>query len=133
MLLAGMLGEDPPTDDAGMPAYAQSLPGPEPAEIIRTARPLGPAVKMRYPEAVRTHGEKDARPSFNPMYGQGVTVAAMEAALLRRLVAGGTEDLPRRQLRRNTVGGGLSSTTGASSIPGCAGCGVGCCRPQVLR
>ncbi|MFI5937950.1 NAD(P)/FAD-dependent oxidoreductase [Actinoplanes sp. NPDC051494] len=111
VLLAGMLGEEPPTDDAGMLTYAASLPGPEPAEIIRTARPLGPAVRMRYPEAVRTHWEKVAQPvegllitgdalcSFNPMYGQGVTVAAMEAGVLRRLLAGGTDNLPRRFYR----------------------------------
>jgi hypothetical protein len=37
--------------------------------------------------------------SFNPIYGQGMTVAALEALLLRDCLSAGTDDLPRRFFR----------------------------------
>jgi len=37
--------------------------------------------------------------SFNPIYGQGMTVAALEALLLRRLVAAGGDRVARRFFR----------------------------------
>ncbi|GAA4459950.1 squalene monooxygenase [Phytohabitans houttuyneae] len=109
--LSGMLGEEPPTDDAGMADFAGTLPLPEMAEIIRTAEPTSDAVAMRFPTSVRRRYERlrrfpdgylvvaDGLCSFNPIYGQGITVAALEALLLRRLVTTGTHDLARRFFR----------------------------------
>ncbi|GAA2385794.1 FAD-binding monooxygenase [Streptomyces glaucosporus] len=111
VVLVGQFGEEPPTDDEGMLAYAESLPGPDIAELLRTAEPLDRPVKMRYPASVRHHYEKlgrhlggflvagDALCSFNPAYGQGMTAAAQQAILLRKLLAEGTDDLPRRFFR----------------------------------
>ena len=108
VVLFGLIGEEPPLDDRGMKAYAETLSGPDAAEIIRSARPLDEPVKMRYPASVRHHYEKldrhlngflitgDALCNFNPTYGQGMTVAALEALLLRGLLADGTGDLARR-------------------------------------
>ena len=110
VVLAGMFGEEPPLDDAAYAAYARSLPSSEVAEVIETARPLDEPAKMRFRQSVRHHYERldplpggflsvgDALCDFNPVYGQGMTVAAMEAELLRDLLAGaeGVEDLPRR-------------------------------------
>jgi 2-polyprenyl-6-methoxyphenol hydroxylase-like FAD-dependent oxidoreductase len=108
VVLLGLVGEDPPTDDAGMIAYAESLPIPDVADVIRSAAPLDDAVKMRYPVSVRRHFEKldqhpegylvvgDALCSFNPTYGQGMSVAAMEALLLRDLVRKGESKLADR-------------------------------------
>lgn len=112
VLLAGIVGEAPPTDDAGMLAFAESLAGPEIAEVIRTSVPLDDPAKRRFPASVRHHYEKldryldgflvtgDAICSFNPIYGQGMTIAALEALALKRLLAvSGTDGLPRRYFR----------------------------------
>ncbi|MFI5933812.1 hypothetical protein [Actinoplanes sp. NPDC051494] len=108
VLLAGMLGEEPPTGHAGLLAYAESLPGHEIADVVRSGVPLGEPAKMRYPASVRRHYEKldrhlggflvigDALCSFNPVYGQGMTVAALEAQALRELLAAGTDRLAER-------------------------------------
>jgi 2-polyprenyl-6-methoxyphenol hydroxylase-like FAD-dependent oxidoreductase len=111
IVLSGMLGEEPPTDDAGMIQFAGALPLPEMVEVLRTAEPASDAVKMRFPTSVRRRYERlgrfpdghlvmaDGLCSFNPIYGQGITVAALEALLLRRLVVAGTDRLAKRFFR----------------------------------
>jgi 2-polyprenyl-6-methoxyphenol hydroxylase-like FAD-dependent oxidoreductase len=108
IVLIGMLGEEPPTDDEGMAAFAATLAGHEIADVIREATPLDEPVKMRYPVSTLRHFAKmDSRPggflvvgdalcSFNPIYGQGMTVAVMEAELLQTLLDDGRADLPAR-------------------------------------
>lgn len=106
--LAGMLGEEPPTDDDGMAGFASSLAGPDVADVLRSATPLDEAAKMRYPASILRHfGKLDSHPggllivgdalcSFNPVYGQGMTVAIMEAELLQSLLKEGPDRLPAR-------------------------------------
>ncbi|MEV4478279.1 FAD-dependent oxidoreductase [Micromonospora coxensis] len=111
VVLSGVLGEQPPTDDEGMAAFAGSLFAPQIGELLRTALPVSEPVRMRYPASVRRRYERlrrlpegylvfaDALCSFNPIYGQGITVASLEALLLRRLLAEGGAGLARRFYR----------------------------------
>lgn len=91
--------------------YGRGLAAPQIADVIATAEPLDEPATMRYPGSVRHHHERlgtvprghlvvgDGLCSFNPVYGQGMTVAAMQAQLLRRLLGAGRADLPARFYR----------------------------------
>ena len=103
VLLAGMVGTEPPLDEDGMIAYADKFASQDIASVMRESTPLTEPLKYTYPESTRRHYEKlggrpdgllvigDAYCGFNPIYGQGITVAALEALILRRLL-GPTED-----------------------------------------
>lgn len=106
--LGGVLGEACPLDDAGFTAYAGTLPAPVVHDVIRSAEPLTDAVRFRHPVSTRHHYERlpdhpaghlvfgDAMASFNPAYGQGMTVAALQALVLRSVLRAGTHDLGGR-------------------------------------
>jgi 2-polyprenyl-6-methoxyphenol hydroxylase-like FAD-dependent oxidoreductase len=51
----------------------------------------------RFPEGLLVYG--DALCSFNPIYGQGMTVAVMESFALRQCLEAGTNDIARRFFR----------------------------------
>jgi len=132
--LFGILGDHAPTDDAGFQAFAESLPLPFLADAIRDAEPLDPPVLFRYPGSTRLRYDKlrrfppgflvigDALCSFNPMYGQGMSVAAVEAGVLRDELARGL-DAPRffRAVRPVIDIPWQISTGGDLSLPGVEG------------
>lgn len=110
--LGGYGGTRPPLDVEGIRAYARSLLVPDIAEIFESSslaaepRPYRHADNYRrayealraFPEGLVVLG--DAICSFNPIYAQGMSVAAAEAVELARCLEAGTERIGLRFFRR---------------------------------
>jgi 2-polyprenyl-6-methoxyphenol hydroxylase-like FAD-dependent oxidoreductase len=107
----GMAGNDPPVGCSAMCDFAEQFAPAHILATIRTAEPLGETAQHRFPSSRWRRYDKarvlpegllvvgDAVCSFNPIYGQGMTVAAVEALELRNCLSRGTTDLPRRFFR----------------------------------
>jgi 2-polyprenyl-6-methoxyphenol hydroxylase-like FAD-dependent oxidoreductase len=114
--LSAMAGARLPADDEGLLTCALNLPPASPVpHLLKAGEPLGPASLMRYPTEWRRRFDRmdrfpqgflpfgDALCSFNPVYAQGMSVAAMEAVLLRDLVNQADEDLSVRFLQESAT------------------------------
>lgn len=111
LTLTGIRGDRAPTDREGFLSYTRTLPIPDIHDAVREAEQRAPATSFRFPFSVRRRYERlgslpggylilgDAVCVFNPVYAQGMTVAAMGATVLREHVSRGTEPEPKAYFR----------------------------------
>ncbi|NHC16441.1 NAD(P)/FAD-dependent oxidoreductase, partial [Motilibacter deserti] len=112
VLAVGAGGSRPPRDPDELTAFLDSVRDPALGAFVRAAEPLSDVHVHRQTGNRRVHFEtEDAVPAglvplgdsfcaFNPVYGQGIAVAAMEAGALREALGAGLDDAATRSLLR---------------------------------
>jgi 2-polyprenyl-6-methoxyphenol hydroxylase-like FAD-dependent oxidoreductase len=112
--LVGYHGQTAPADPDGFLAFARSLEVPHVADLVERADTLGEGATASFPASQRVRFDRlarfperlavvgDAVCSFNPTYGQGMSVAALEAEHLGdELDTGGLDQIGRRAFARS--------------------------------
>lgn len=104
-------GEAPDPDLPSMLRFIEPVTPPPVLAALRVADVVSGPVLMRFPASRRRRYERldrfpegylplgDALCSFNPVYGQGMTVAALQARALGHALGGGDRRLAARYLR----------------------------------
>ena len=107
----GFANEAAPNDIEGFRHYLKHHAPAETAHVAAIATPIGLPVQFRYTASEHRHFERmarfpagylvvgDALCSFNPVYGQGMTVAAREAVALHQCLQQGTGRLAQRYFK----------------------------------
>ncbi|OBJ54052.1 FAD-dependent oxidoreductase [Mycobacterium asiaticum] len=107
-----LAGHPAPTDRSSLFACLTGFAPPHVLAAARSAEPLADVMQYKFPANRWRRYDKlthtpdglivmgDAMCTFNPLYGQGMSIAAIEALILRDCLRNGDDDLPRRFFRR---------------------------------
>ncbi len=110
--LVGCLKDYPPTETAEWKQFANTLPTPDIFDMVSDREPVVPLVAYRFPANRQRHYERlakfplgylvlgDAYCSFNPIYGQGMSVAMSEARALDECLEKSRDQLAARFFAR---------------------------------
>lgn len=108
LTLSAIAGDEPPTEYAKILEFLEQLAPVDVLAAVRAAQPMGQVSRYRVPSNRWRRYDKmrrlpdglvvvgDAICSFNPIYGQGMTMAALDAVVLRDCLRDEHRHLPRR-------------------------------------
>jgi len=108
----GVHGDHPPGDVDGLVEFASTLPVPHLERLLRERRVMSEVSQYPFPSSRRQYYERlddfpegfavvgDAIASFNPVYGQGMSVAALDALELHHALAAGLAGIGPRFFER---------------------------------
>ncbi|MCR9142852.1 MAG: NAD-binding protein [bacterium] len=110
--MTGCFGDHAPMEHEGFLDHARNLSRPDIYNTIRGAKPISNYAAYKFPASRRVRYENcrnlpegfavmgDALCSFNPIYGQGMSVGAMAVRNLQLCLEKGAKNITRRYFRR---------------------------------
>ncbi|TDH26990.1 FAD-dependent monooxygenase [Segetibacter sp. 3557_3] len=107
--VGGWHNDHAPTLETEYLEFVRGLPNPALYDVVSTNKAVGDFIQYKFPFSLRRHYEKlrrfpvgflvagDAFSSFNPIYGQGMSSAALQVELLDKLL---NEQVPDQDLAK---------------------------------